>query len=147
MLDFIRDVEHLLDYRGVQVFKILSVGGGGPYALAAAYHFPKHRLKKTSIMCGISHPNFAAKKAISGLSGVAEQFKDWMPALRDPGGYYQRFHQRNIKSHVEYTHLVNKNYEEMQRQDFSGYHNDKSLAPQLWGLVPILPAAYKKNNH
>jgi len=117
MLGFIRDVKHLLDYRGVQVFKILSVDREGPYALAAAYHFPKHRLKKTSIMCGISHPNFAAKKARSGLSGVAEGFKDWMPALRDPGGYFQRFRQRNIKSHVQYTHIVNKNYEEMQRQD------------------------------
>jgi len=36
MLDFIRDVEYLLDFLGVESFEVHRVSGGGPFALACA---------------------------------------------------------------------------------------------------------------
>jgi hypothetical protein len=58
MLDFIQDVEYLLDVLGVKQFKTHGISGGGPYVLAAAYHFPPNRLLKSSIMCGMTHPDY-----------------------------------------------------------------------------------------
>jgi pimeloyl-ACP methyl ester carboxylesterase len=58
MLDFMQDVEYLLDFLGVKTFNVLGASAGGPYVLAAAYHFPKHRLLKSAIMCGTEHPRY-----------------------------------------------------------------------------------------
>lgn len=52
------DVNHLVDYLRVSGFRGYGTGGGGAYALAAAYHFPKRRLKRASVMCGAPHPDF-----------------------------------------------------------------------------------------
>lgn len=54
VLDFTKDVEELLDRLGISEFMIYGVSGGGPYALACAYYFPRSRLIATGIMCGFT---------------------------------------------------------------------------------------------
>lgn len=58
MSDHMQDVEYLLNYLGIGSFSVIGLSGGGPYALAAASYFSRTRLLKTSIFCGISHPEF-----------------------------------------------------------------------------------------
>ncbi|KAI8932905.1 hypothetical protein NX059_010382 [Plenodomus lindquistii] len=58
MLEWIRDVDSFVKHLELGPFKILAASGGAPYALTAAYHFPKTELLKTAIMCGDTHPDF-----------------------------------------------------------------------------------------
>ncbi|KAF1833083.1 alpha/beta-hydrolase, partial [Decorospora gaudefroyi] len=78
MLGFMQDVEHVLDYCGVQEFAVLGVSGGGPYTLAAAYHFPKSRLRKAAIVCGTPHPQFQ-KSSVSIQGRIYRWFHGWAP--------------------------------------------------------------------
>jgi pimeloyl-ACP methyl ester carboxylesterase len=79
---FMKDVEFLLRYLGIEKFSVRGVSGSGPYALAAAYHFPKKRLLKTLVLYGSTHPGY---KAISIHLG--ERLDRW--ALRWIPFYYR----------------------------------------------------------
>ncbi|KAF2026762.1 alpha/beta-hydrolase, partial [Setomelanomma holmii] len=58
MMSHMQDVEHLLNFLDVNYFNVYGVSGGGPYALAAAHYFPKTRLRKIGIMCGMPLPDY-----------------------------------------------------------------------------------------
>ena len=78
ILGFVEDVHHLVDYLRIPEFRIYSGSGGGTHALAAAYHFPKGRLKKTSIMCGAPHPDFKAS-SVSFRWKLKMWLRAWVP--------------------------------------------------------------------
>lgn len=50
ILEVILGVEELLDNLDIKIFYAYEVSGGGPYALACAYHFPRSRLLASGVM-------------------------------------------------------------------------------------------------
>jgi pimeloyl-ACP methyl ester carboxylesterase len=80
MLDFMMDVEYLLNSLSIKEFKVHGVSGGGPYALAAAYYFPKTRLLKTSIICGMTHPEYE-QTTLSLRQRWDRSVWRWLPSL------------------------------------------------------------------
>jgi pimeloyl-ACP methyl ester carboxylesterase len=58
------DLEELLNGLDIRQFSVHGISGGGPYALACAYHFPRTRLLGTGVMC-------SAAPLSAGLSGMS----------------------------------------------------------------------------
>lgn len=52
LLNWVEDIEQLVDYFGWNRFSVLGVSGGGPYALAIASSLPG-RIKALGIVCGL----------------------------------------------------------------------------------------------
>lgn len=136
MLDHIKDVEHLLNYLGIEKFKVMAVSGGGPYALAAAYHFPKSRLQKTLIRCGSTRSKFGSKWLDIRLQ--AHRFcQKWLP-FRKPVEYH--FVAKlcadivQAKGNAALIRQLELATSEESRQESAGYANDYRLLDLPWGF-------------
>lgn len=57
LVDWPEDVLSLADHLGIEDFTVIGASGGGPYALACARFIPKDRLRATTVVCGIGHPD------------------------------------------------------------------------------------------
>lgn len=44
--DHVSDIQELAEHQHIDSYGIIGVSGGGPYALACAYHLPEQQLKK-----------------------------------------------------------------------------------------------------
>lgn len=133
-LDFMRDVEYLLNFLGVNEFNVHGVSGGGPLALAAAYYFDKRRLRRTSIVCGMTHPSYE-QTSVSMRVRTIRAAVNWIP-------FYHRFgNDLNFAALLHYdlakvqgnereTIMVLAKSQEARRQDKAGYRNDLKLFGQ-----------------
>lgn len=136
MLDHVNDVEHLLDHLGIEQFKVHGVSGGGPFALAAAYHFSKKRLLKTSIMCGATHPDFKSESV-----PIEWRVRSFLDAWRVPFWNRERDFERilawdiaNAKGDVHEIKRLEAVMREKMSQGSAGYVNDFRLFCQPWGF-------------
>jgi pimeloyl-ACP methyl ester carboxylesterase len=134
-LGHIEDIEYLLDYLGIQRFNVLGVSGGGRYALAAAYHFPSSRLRKTAIMCGAPHPTFennmqhASWKRQSLYTRYLTSLWRWYVHRKGFNDF------RGNKEHTEEQNYHNWAITmERNLQDQKGYVHDLKLSAQPWGF-------------
>jgi pimeloyl-ACP methyl ester carboxylesterase len=133
MLDFIRDVEYLLDFLGVKQFKIEGTSGGGPYVLAAAYHFPPDRLLKSLAMCGVTHPDYdqasvnivwKVQRMLAGYIPFYHQFMkyDFRHAL-----WREVFDAKGDQGQIKRVHAATQ---ESCRQGLAGYQYDFKILCQ-----------------
>lgn len=137
ILDHIKDVEYLLNFLGIGESKVLGVSGGGPYALAAAYHFSPKRVLKTSIMCDSTHPDFPK---IS--TRILWRFQNWL--FRFSLGFYKSTYPfdatalRNLveaKGDTREQLQVLAVWREQRRQGSAGYALDLKKLNEDWGFA------------
>ena|SRR2546423_6780177 len=57
ILDHAKDVEHLAERLEIDVYAVMGISGGGPYALACAAYLPADKLKAVAIICGLGPPD------------------------------------------------------------------------------------------
>ena len=135
ILSHIEDIEYLLDYLGIQRFNVLSVSGGGRYALAAAYHFPSSRLRKTAIMCGVPHPAFE-NNMVHASWKRQNLYAQYLPSLWR--WYVHRKGFNDFRWNKEDTNEQNDDNlavaTERNMQDQKGYVLDVKLSAQPWGF-------------
>ncbi|RMZ68634.1 Alpha Beta hydrolase [Pyrenophora seminiperda CCB06] len=135
MLGFMQDVECLLNYLGIQEFKVYGVSGGGPYALAAAYYFAKSRLLKTLVVCGVPHPDFGHTSKIL-LWNISLWFRTWASFLV-PGVNFNGLLWKDIvslKDDPKKVQIAAMRSREMRRQGSKGYNNDWRVSRRPWGF-------------
>ena len=135
MLRFMEGVEYLLDYLGVQEFKVYAVSGSGPYALAAAYYFAMIRLQKTLILFGATHPNFE-QTAVPITWRIKEWRAGWLPSWPlDPDFERKlRWDIHKAKGNLKKEQRLRLEMGEKHRQGAKGYNNDLRLAGRPWGF-------------
>ncbi|KAF1815604.1 alpha/beta-hydrolase [Eremomyces bilateralis CBS 781.70] len=63
LLDFVEDVEHLIEHLKLDDCSVIGVSGGGPSALACAKVLPPTKLKAVAIIVGLGPPDI-------GMSGA-----------------------------------------------------------------------------
>jgi pimeloyl-ACP methyl ester carboxylesterase len=125
----------VLNYHGVDTFTIFSASGGGPFALAAAHYFPKARLKKTVILCGVTDPTY--EQASINIRWKIQNFcAARLPALYRAWAVYTgrgRFYydktltpEKNVENY--------KKHMEKYRQKYKGHVNDLRLHGRSWGF-------------
>jgi pimeloyl-ACP methyl ester carboxylesterase len=119
----------------VDTFTILGVSGGGPFALAAAHHFPKARLKKTAILCGVTDPAYeeasiSIRWRIQFLCAARfpALFRAWAVYMGSREFYYDKTltREKNLENY--------KRHSEKYRQNYKGYVNDFRLHGRRWGF-------------
>jgi pimeloyl-ACP methyl ester carboxylesterase len=129
VLDFASDVEELVNWLDIREFMVLGTSGGGPYALACAYHFTRSRLLATGIMCGAGGvaPGWAVPRvAIAYFCGI------WLPRSLNNLYWQDRFtkerisRKNNAKTGLQESVDLLLQFEERHRQLAVGYSADKS---------------------
>ena len=135
MSGFVEDVKYLLDYLGIQEFRVYGVSGGGPYALAAAYYFAKSRLLKTLIMCGSTYPEFD-QTAVQIRWRMHKWLRTWVPFWYQEMNFNVLLEKelREAKDDSKKERYARLDSEEMQRQGSRGYNNDFRLLVRPWGF-------------
>lgn len=84
VLDFVTDLELVVDQLGIGRFSTVGLSGGGPYALAAAVGL-RDRVSSVGILGGVV-PSVGADAAPGGLVGLAKRFSPLLPLIREPVG-------------------------------------------------------------
>jgi pimeloyl-ACP methyl ester carboxylesterase len=138
MLDFIQDVEYLLDVLGVKQFKTHGISGGGPYVLAATYHFPPNRLLKSSIMCGMTQPEYekVMTRLHSRLNLLFIRYIPFWHRLSLEYNFTYALSKEIDKMKGDESKVVQAyaRYQECFRQGLAGYRNDMKLFGRDWGF-------------
>jgi pimeloyl-ACP methyl ester carboxylesterase len=121
-LEFMKDIEYLLDYLGVDQFDTFGASGGGPCALATAYHFGKERVGKTGIMCGVGHPEFE-RPSLGAHKKNELLWQQWFPSLFKPffGRRIEKYNKK-LKGSEEFDRI---NHREETRYGVDGWYNDR----------------------
>jgi pimeloyl-ACP methyl ester carboxylesterase len=84
ILEFIGDLEILLDELGFDELAVIGLSGGGPYALAAGYALPD-RVKAVGVLGGVA-PTRGPDAAPGGLVSLAVRLAPIFPPIRVPFG-------------------------------------------------------------
>lgn len=84
LVEFMGDLEILLDELGFGDLAVVGLSGGGPYALAAGYAMPD-RVKAIGVLGGVA-PTRGDDGIGGGLVGVAVRFAPLLPPFRVPLG-------------------------------------------------------------
>lgn len=84
VLDFVTDLELVVDQLGIDRFSTVGLSGGGPYALAAAAGL-LDRVPSVGILGGVV-PSVGTEAAPGGLVGFAKRFSPLLPLIREPVG-------------------------------------------------------------
>lgn len=84
ILEFIADLEILLDELGVAELAVIGLSGGGPYALAAGHALPD-RVGAIAVLGGVA-PTRGPEAVPGGLLALAVRFAPLFPPLRVPLG-------------------------------------------------------------
>jgi len=133
MSDFIKDVEYLLDFLGVKQFKMVGTSGGGPYVLAAVHHFPKDRLIKSLIMCGMTHPDYDKASLpihIKIKQKLARYGYHHFMGYNPKAALY--FDLEKAKGDQNQIKKIQAQWGESHRQGTAGYRSDHKLFSQPW---------------
>jgi len=85
VLDFVADLELVVDQLGIERFSTVGLSGGAPYALAAAAGLPD-RVPSVGILGGVV-PTVGAGAVEGGLVGFVKRFSPVLPVIRVPAGY------------------------------------------------------------
>ena len=95
ILAFAHDIDELTDQLNFKQFSMISHSGGAPFLLACAYLMP-HKIKKASIVSGISPPELWSKKnGISQKERVLSIFLKRASFLTTPMMYLTRMLLKN----------------------------------------------------
>jgi len=70
ILDWPKDLQHLIDHLKLDSYHVFGVSGGTSYALACAKLLPRQKLRSVGIMCGMGPPDSGTK----GLSLINRVF-------------------------------------------------------------------------
>jgi len=84
LVDFMDDLEILLDELGFAELSVVGLSGGGPYALATGYAMPD-RVKAIGVLGGVA-PTRGPEGINGGLVSVAVRFAPILPPFRVPLG-------------------------------------------------------------
>jgi len=76
------DVEAFCDAKGIEVFDVVGLSGGGPYALACAHAFPE-RISGVAILGGIA-PATGPEAAEGGITTPTRIFSPILTVVRPP---------------------------------------------------------------
>jgi pimeloyl-ACP methyl ester carboxylesterase len=82
ILDFVPDLELLLDHLDVGRFAVVGLSGGGPYALATAFALPD-RVTAAAILGGVV-PNVGEDSMEGGVVGYLSRFRSALPWVSAP---------------------------------------------------------------
>jgi len=86
ILDFIGDLEILIDELGFDDLAVIGLSGGGPYALAAGHALPD-RVKAVGVLGGVA-PTRGPDAIAGGLVSLAVRFAPIFPPIRVPFGLF-----------------------------------------------------------
>jgi pimeloyl-ACP methyl ester carboxylesterase len=84
IVDFMPDLERVVDQLGIDRFAVVGLSGGGPYTLAAASYFGD-RVPAVGILGGVV-PSTGPHAVSGGLVGLAKTMAPVMPLVRRPMG-------------------------------------------------------------
>jgi pimeloyl-ACP methyl ester carboxylesterase len=84
LVEFMGDLEILLDELGFDELSVVGLSGGGPYALATGYAMPD-RVKAVGVLGGVA-PTQGPEGVSGGLVSLAVRFAPLLPPFRVPLG-------------------------------------------------------------
>ncbi|MBV8160624.1 MAG: alpha/beta hydrolase [Acidimicrobiia bacterium] len=84
LVEFVGDLEILLDELGFEELAVIGLSGGGPYALAAGCGMPD-RVKAVGVLGGVA-PTRGPDAVSGGLVSLAVRFAPLLPPFRVPLG-------------------------------------------------------------
>ncbi len=84
IIDFVTDLEIVVDQLGIERFATIGLSGGAPYAMAAAAGLPG-RVPVVGVLGGVV-PSVGPDSPPGGWVGHAKRFKSVLPLVRHPSG-------------------------------------------------------------
>lgn len=152
VLSFAHDIDELTDQLNLKQFSMISHSGGAPFLLACAHLIP-HKIKKASIVSGISPPELWSKKnGVSQKERILSELLKRASFLTTPMMYLTRMLLKNpekmIQQMIKNMSLVDQELfknvgskkaiisavQEAFRQTLKGPSSDMKLLFKPWGF-------------
>lgn len=157
VLGWVNDLEHLIDRLGLTQYRIFSVSGGTPYALACAKLLPRENLLSVGIAMGVG-PKEAGKAGLSKLNRIGLSIWEKHPwffrfildryvapkvhqescektrrIVRQSTKYMTKHDQEAFSGEEVFQGLVSITREVYRQGSSRGYVEDSKLATGYWG--------------
>ena len=158
VLGWVKDLEHLIDHLRLTEYRIFSVSGGTPYALACAKLLPRQNLLSVGIAMGVG-PKEAGKEGLSKLNRIGlwiwekhpwvfrlifdryvapkvheESCEKTKQIVRQSIKYMTKTDQEAFGGEEVFQGLVNITREVYRQGSSRGYVEDSKLATGYWGF-------------
>lgn len=132
LVDYPHDISQLAKFLSVARCNVLGQSGGGPYAVACAYGFPKTELLNVGVVAGIGPPAVLTLKHAGLYTMAALSAVKWFPGvMRSLTNWYLRDDKRIQKS----IRRMSKYLTEEDRAEITGSDAESMI-------MAVLKAAY-----